>query len=215
MPMPDEPNPIPLTDEPLQNPEPRSGLGRYGRVYEETSSRLERVERWVAAVFGTLVSALFVCLLLLLNDKRIFGNAWGPLVFIAAMAIVVEAPFLYRLWSCARQGTGPIGPAVCQRTTPFPFPFRLFVIFWWLAHILVGLGSVITAEMQLIKQGMNNPILESLFSGATLFGMSICCNVFIAMFVKQVSGRDSYVESFWSSRLIVDALITITAISLA
>lgn len=183
-------------------------------VYSETTGRLEKLERWLAAFFGTLLSILFVILLCILCSHRVFGDPGPPLLIVGVLVVIAEIPFLYRLWSCARRAA-PIGPAVAARTTPLQFPLRLIVIFWWLLHVFVGLGAVITAEMRAVQQGFNNPGFVSLMSGMMMFGMSVCCNVFIAMSIKEVSGSDAFVAHFWKYRLVVDALITISAISLA
>ncbi|MCR9197098.1 MAG: hypothetical protein NXI04_00475 [Planctomycetaceae bacterium] len=190
-----------------------AGSSRHS-VYTDTTTRLDRLERGLAAFFGTLLSILFVFLMYVLCTHRVFGDPGPPLLIVSVLVVIAELPFLYRLWSCARQPT-PIGPAVAARTTPLQFPLRLIVIFWWLLHVLAGLGAVITAEMRAVQQGFNNPGFLTVMSGIMMFGMSVCCNVFIAMSIKEVSGKDALVERFWRYRLVVDGLITVSAISLA
>ena len=97
-------------------------------VYSETTGRLEKLERWLAAFFGTLLSILFVILLCILCSHRVFGDPGPPLLIVGVLVVIAEIPFLYRLWSCARRAA-PIGPAVAARTTPLQFPLRLIVIF--------------------------------------------------------------------------------------
>jgi len=183
-------------------------------VYQDTTTRLENLERGLAAFFGTLLSILFVTLLCILCGHRLFGDPGPSLLVVGVLVVIAELPFLYRLWSCARR-PAPIGPAVAARTRPLQFPLRLIVILWWLLHVLVGLGAVITAEMRAVQQGFNNPGFLTVMSGIMMFGMSVCCNVFIAMSIKEVSGKDAYVERFWKYRLVVDGLITVSAVSLA
>lgn len=187
----------------------------YSRVFRQTSTTLERVETGMAAFFGTLLSMMYVFLLCLLSAERVFGDPRGPLLLTAVLVVTVESPFLYRLWSCAWRPVDPIGPAIARRSPPFQFPFRLIVILWWLLHVIVGLGGVITFEMRALQQGFNNPGFLTVISGLMMFGMSVCCNVFIAMLIKQLTGSNGMVDWFWKYRLVVDALITVTAISLA
>lgn len=172
--------------------------------------RLETLEAWIAALSGSLLSFLFVCVLLLPNQLAINMPVGAYLAMIFGLGLILEGPFLYRLWAATVAKERPIGPAVARRAFIGNILVRVLAAAWWFGHVAIAMMFIIVSEVQLLK--LNGNIAEDLAMSVLVFGMTVCCNVFIALFVKAVFRTDSAVATFWRWRLLVD--ITLTVISL-
>lgn len=152
---------------------------------------------------------------LCLDDGKMTQNrtmerieAWLLLLF--TMVYFLEGRFLIQLWVCTFRGRIPIGPEVASAFGNGPVVERIGGAFWWLAHALAGLFFVIGMEAQL-KLQLNQPQGEKIAFAVILFGCTICCNIFIALVIKTISGSDSAVTTFWKWRLAVDAAVSASA----
>ena len=175
---------------------------------------LENIEAWLALLSGTALAMFVVCLMCVMNgvvNRAMNGLPVGLYaVAVLALSLTLEGPFLYRLWASVCCGERPVGPAIARRIKIRFFLLRLFSALWWLFHICVGMFLVLGGEVQLIRnaQQQNGVLLATLFFTVLLFGMSVCCNVFVAQFVKVVWTTDSAVEKFWHWRFVIDASLT-------
>ena len=175
---------------------------------------MERLEAWMSVVAATLLSCFFVIAVLLPNRWALQLTAPVYLLLVTALAGTLEGRFLWRLWTCALRGLIPVGPNVATSFGNGRLATRILSASWWLAHAIVGLAFVISIETQILRQQNAQPgmlFLMSLF----VFGFAICCNIFIAIIIKNISNRDSAVLLFWKWRLMVDASVTVFALSVA
>lgn len=191
----------------------RSELESESLVVEQPAGFVHNAEAYLAAFVGTLMSFLMMMMLALLNDIALVLPDGQYLLFVFALTAALEGPLVFRLWAVAASGERPIGPVVAQR---FGFSNRflrfLFGI-WWLIHIAIGMTVVISLEIEALRDanGVQGLFLGSVVTGLFLFGTSVCCNVYIALFVKALTGTDSAVRKFWTWRLLVDLGMTIVA----
>lgn len=175
---------------------------------------IDSFEAWIAAFSGTVLSVFLVIVFLgatnLINAGGISDGLFVLIILI--MAAVFQGPFLFRLWAATLLRERPIGPAVARRTRSRLMVVRVIATFWWLAHIILAMFIVVGGEVQLIKMA-NRPGV--LFLAALLFGMSVCSNIFVALFVKAAWNQDTAVEKFWKWRLVIDASLTGIALLIA
>ncbi|MBC7966597.1 MAG: hypothetical protein H7Z17_11830 [Fuerstia sp.] len=143
----------------------------------------------------------------------VLPNQWAlriplPLFLLLLFTLVysLEGRFLIQLWVCTCCGRIPIGPAVASAFGNGSAIVRIVGAFWWLAHTLAGLSFVIGMEARFMVE-MNQPQGLKIAMAVMLFGCTICCNIFIALVIKTISGRDSAVQIFWKWRLTVDAMV--------
>jgi len=175
--------------------------------------RLENLEAWIAAFSGTLLSLFFVCMLLLPNQLAIAMPIGAYLLLVFGLGAVLEGPFLFRLWASTFSRQRPIGPAVARRAFTGNVLLRMLAAAWWFGHLAMAMMFIVLGEVQLLKVKGN--IAPVILASLMLFGMSVCCNVFIALFVKAVFRTDSAVETFWRWRLLVDISLTGVALAVA
>ena len=171
---------------------------------------MERFEAWLSAFTGTLLSFFFLLVVVLPNQWAIRIPSPLFLLLLFTLVYFLEGRFLIQLWVCTLGGRIPIGPAVASAFGNGSAVGRTAGAFWWLAHTFAGLFFVIGMEVQLMVR-MNQPQGLRIAMSVILFGFTICCNIFIALMVKTVSGRDSAVRMFWKWRLIVDAAVAVLA----
>ncbi len=171
---------------------------------------MERIEAWLSAFTGTLLSFFFLLVVVLPNQWALRIPLPLFLLLMFTLVYSLEGRFLIQLWVCTFCGRIPIGPAVASAFGNGSVIVRIVGTFWWLAHTLAGLFFVIGMEAQLMVR-MNQPPGLKIAMSVILFGFTICCNIFIALVIKTVSGRDSAVHAFWKWRLAVDAAVAILA----
>lgn len=177
--------------------------------------KLHHAEAWLGAFTGTLLSFLFVSVLLLPNNLAVQLPALAYLGLVIGLGCLFEGPFLLRIWSATFKRERPIGPAVAKRTRASNIVLRIFSICWWTAHVVIAMLCIVGVEVQVVRKAGNAQVAASIIIGLLVFGMSICCNVFIALLVKALFGKDSAVEIFWKWRLIVDTCLTAIALFVA
>ena len=171
---------------------------------------IERIEAWLSAFTGTLLSFFFLLVVVLPNQWALRIPLPLFLLLLFTLVYSMEGRFLIQLWICTFCGRIPIGPAVASAFGSGPAVVRVVGAFWWLAHALAGLFFVIGMEAQLLVR-MNQPQGLKIAMAVILFGCTICCNIFIALVIKTISGRDSAVQTFWKWRLSVDAAVSALA----
>ena len=172
---------------------------------------IERIEAWLSAFTGTMLSFFFLLVVVLPNQWALQIPLPLFLLLLFTLVYFLEGRFLIQLWVCTFCGRIPIGPAVALAFGNGPVVARIAGAFWWLAHAFAGLVFVIGMEAQLMVQ-LNQPQGLKMVMAVILFGSMICCNIFIALVFKTISGRDSVVDTFWKWRLEVDAAASALAI---
>ena len=172
---------------------------------------MERIEAWLSAVTGTLLSFFFLLVVVLPNQWALRIPLPLFLLLLFTLVYFLEGRFLIQLWVCTFCGQIPIGPAVASAFGNGPAVVRIAGAFWWLAHTLAGLLFVLGMEAQLMVR-LNQPQGLKIAMAMILFGCTICCNIFIALVIKTISGRDSAVHTFWKWRLTVDAAVSVLAL---
>ena len=168
---------------------------------------MERIEAWLSAFTGTLLSFFFLLVVVLPNQWAIRIPVPLFLLLLFTLVYFLEGRFLIQLWVCTFRGRIPIGPAVASAFGNGSAIGRIVGALWWLAHTLAGLFFVIGMEVQLMVR-LNQPQGFRIAIAVILFGWMICCNIFIALVIKTISGRDSAVHTFWKWRLAVDAAVS-------
>jgi hypothetical protein len=168
---------------------------------------MERIEAWLSAFTGTLLSFFFLLVVVLPNQWAVRIPLPLFLLLLFTLVYSLEGRFLIQLWVCTFCGRIPIGPAVASAFGNGSAIIRIVGTFWWLAHTLAGLFFVIGMEAQLMVR-MNQPQGLKISMAVILFGFTICCNIFIALVIKSVSGRDAAVHAFWKWRLTVDVAVS-------
>jgi hypothetical protein len=181
---------------------------------------LHHIEAWLCAIFGTMLFCFIVMMLLLLNNLAMQVSAAAFLLLVVSLMAVFEGPFLFRMWRATAMGQRPIGYAVAKQYPVRRPLLRLVAAVWWLAHVAAGVMVVVSAEVhaiRIMRQGnqMPNVAGQSVFMGVMMFGMSVCCNTFIALMVKALFGSDYAVALFWRWRLVVDLGVTLFALLIA
>ena len=171
---------------------------------------MERIEAWLSAFTGTLLSFFFLLVVVLPNQWALRIPLPLFLLLLFTLVYSLEGRFLIQLWVCTFCGRIPIGPAVASAFGNGSAIVRIVGALWWLAHALAGLFFVIGMEAQLMVQ-LNQPQGLRIAMAVILFGFTICCNIFIALVIKTISGRDSVVQTFWKWRLTVDAAVAALA----
>jgi archaellum biogenesis protein FlaJ (TadC family) len=172
---------------------------------------MESIEAWLSAFTGTLLSFFFLLVVVLPNQWALRIPLPLFLLLLFTMVYFLEGRFLIQLWVCTFCGRIPIGPAVANAFGNGHAVVRIAEAFWWLAHTLAGLFFVIGMEARLLVE-MKQPQGLKIAMAVMLFGCTICCNIFIALVIKTISGRDSAVQAFWKWRLTVDAAVSALAV---
>ena len=184
------------------------------RVLAGSVQFTERLEAWISVVAATLLSCFFVITVVLPNRWAIQLPAPVYLLLVTALAGTMEGRFLWRLWTCALRRQIPVGPELAASFGNGRLTSRIISATWWLAHAIIGLAFVISLEAQILLRQNAQPGMLFLMS-VFVFGFVNCCNIFIAIIIRNISQRDSAVLLFWKWRLIIDASVTVLALSFA
>ncbi|MEZ6060869.1 MAG: hypothetical protein R3C19_10930 [Planctomycetaceae bacterium] len=173
---------------------------------------LHHVEAWLGTILGTLLTLLVGGVMLIRTP---------PILAVVALAIAFgEYSFLKRMWYATVTGRRPIGVAVASGASVGNRAIRILAAGWWIFHIAMAMGFVVFLEAMLIERGQvrqlaPTDVTQTLVVGTIAFGISICCNTYLALLVKAVFGSDTAVRFFWRGRFIVDVAMTLLAILFA
>lgn len=166
----------------------------------------EKLEAWAGALFATVLSFLFVVVVILLVSWRIGRRlSDGEALILLLLGVpLLDGRFLLAMWRGVWVGRGPIGPCVAATLNPIPVLLRPIASAWWLAHFLVALFVAVgVAKVTKCPQAVASVLMPIL-----MFAFAVCANVYLALAVKALTGRDRAVGLFWRFRIFVDFVFT-------
>jgi hypothetical protein len=174
---------------------------------------LWHIEAWAGAFMATILAVLcaLMGLMLLLGNRFLVLPDSVYLLLIVAVTILIEGPFVWRVWAAIFRNERPIGPAVARRFRSAPVALRPAITLWWLGHVAVAMLAAAACTAGLDAP----PAIDALLSQLFFFSIAVCVNVYIALAVKSLTGRLSAVRYFWDNRFAVDLALSIVALVLA
>jgi len=113
------------------------GLEKIASITQPLAGAAHKVEGALGMFFGTLLTLMLAGLIVYMNqdawESRDSLNraAWGAG---AAAWLVLDVPYLIRLWRTAFRGPSPITFETANRQRVAPLPLRPLLALWWLLH---------------------------------------------------------------------------------
>jgi hypothetical protein len=113
------------------------GLEKIASITQPIAGAAHKVEGGLGMFFGTLLTLMLAGLIVYMNqdawESRDYLDraAWGA----GAVAwLVLDVPYLVRLWRTAFRGPAPITFETANRQRVAPLPLRPLLALWWLLH---------------------------------------------------------------------------------
>ena len=187
------------------HPHPNRG----GTAYR-MSAVWQAVEAWMAVLMGSLLAALVVLIgLLAFGGNWAINAGWLPFAMMfCGLAVVLEGPFLVRLWVTVWRGEHRVGPMLAARQRRYPLILAVPVAGWWALHFAAAVLMVSAVE----AGAMNGPgpraageqgilvLIAVLFA----YAASVAANVYLLLAVNALLPRGRVVGWVWRNRFWID-----------
>jgi hypothetical protein len=182
---------------------------------EEPSPRpwqlIMKLEGWLGAFWATVITLGFAGLLgqlvgFVSAPKKWEVATWFVLVI---LWVVLELPFLWRVWTSAMRGHMPLALYVAARQPLRPFPFNLIIGVWWLGHFVVGMFAAYFVETQMVPSA-EEPAVAAMVGLLMVLFYSFAANIYLAHAVAAVT-RGPIVEVIWRYRALFDLMLSVVA----
>jgi hypothetical protein len=156
--------------------------------------------------FGTFLTLMLASLVVVtFTSWEGAGNGERALVAAGALAwLLLDVPYLVRLWRVAFRGPPPITFEAAARQRMAPLVLRPLIAIWWLAHFSLAVAaSLITAAM--VMEGEPVLIHSVRFLLATSYGYA--GNGYLMNAICALTRSPSAREWVWRRRGVVDVAL--------
>lgn len=127
------------------------GLEKIATITQPLPGAAHKVEGGLGMFFGTLLTLMLAGLIVYMNQDAwerhndLDRAAWGAG---AAAWLLLDIPYLVRLWRTAFRGPAPITFETAARQRILPLVLRPPIVLWWLAHFAAAVWlSLLTTTL--------------------------------------------------------------------
>jgi hypothetical protein len=128
------------------------GLQKIATITQPLAGVAHKVEGGLGMFFGTLLTLMLAGLIVFIHDMWTAGQRVERAVWLgfAIGWVLLDVPYLIRLWRVAFAGPPPITYEAAARQRMMPVILRPVIALWWLAHFgFAALASVFTKSFVL------------------------------------------------------------------
>jgi hypothetical protein len=164
----------------------------------------ERLEDGLAMLFGNLVTLMLGMLIGLLIVGEGERQSVAERVFFISLAagwLLLDVPYLVRLWHVAFRGNHPWALETAKRQRLMPVPMRPIIALWWLAHFACGAWFSLSSTLMFSPDERLPVAALSLFMG---FCYGVATNGYLIIGVCALTTSQSIREACWRWRFLLD-----------
>jgi hypothetical protein len=183
------------------------GLERIATITQPLAGAAHKVEGGLGMFFGTLLTLMLAGLIVLMTGEMWTAGRSGERAIWLTCAsgwMLLDVPYLVRLWRVAFAGPPPITYEAAARQRMAPVILRPAITLWWFAHFaLAALASVFTTS--LVLEG--DPVLvhSICFLLATSYGYA--ANGYLMNAVCALTRSPNARLAVWRRRGLIDVAL--------
>lgn len=177
---------------------------------------IEVCESGLFAFFATLLTLMVLLgpgLMFVdgLRDGRLDRAGLVGVGVIIVAWLPLDAPLLWRIWRQVGRGPQPLAIRAALAQRRLPWPLRLPVALWWIAHFGIGVIAALMTEAIPAKKeaaGQNPEVVVLYF---LVFTYTLAANGYLAQALRALGVGERGLTRFWAWRIAVDFAVMLAS----